>query len=200
MTSPQLYDAGEEFWPVKIHAACGGIYLRGYTNIDIAGQLASEAPDLAKRNEADITDYYARLDLTPEQRRPNVVDRIANMERLFPQMRESVNKIICIQALEHLSPLRAVEALGHWHFILAPNGVLIVSVPDMDGTLEWAGGGRADFALRHLRGSGRDEYNWHRSWWTKESLTEALWSAGFWVEWLANFHDYPALVIKGRKQ
>lgn len=197
--SQQLYDAGEEAWPVKLHVACGGIRLRGYKNIDVVGHSAVTAPTLARLNETDISDYYARLDLDSKHRRPNVVDQIGMMQAL-PYTRETVNKIVCIQGLEHLSPLTALRVLHYWHYILVKNGVVIVSVPDMDGTLDWAADGQLEFALRHLRGSRRDEFNVHKSWWTRETLKEALDYSKFEVEWLENFHLYPALVIKGRKQ
>lgn len=199
MSSAQLYDPGEETWPLKVHAACGGIYLRGYLNLDITGEFATANPVQAQANETDIGDYYAGLDDTPALRRPTIVDRRGNMECLRFE-RGSVHKLVCLQALEHLSPLRVLQTLRDWHALVVPHGVLVLSVPDMDGTLEsLERNERTEFMVRHLRGSRRDEFNLHRSWWTRSTLAEVLTACGYGVEWLENCHVYPALVLRARK-
>lgn len=198
-----LYDPGEEFWPVKIHAGCGGIYLDGYTNVDVQGKLAAEHPELVKANRTDIRAYYARLEGTAEAlptRRETVCDVLANLEDWFPGP-SSWNKIVALQVLEHFSPRAGLRLLTGWRTRMETvHGTLALSVPDMDGTLKMLEVGtpaQRTFALRHLRGSGRDEYNWHKAWYTEETLRETLWQAGYTsVTVQRNVHIYPALVFK----
>ena len=40
MKTEQLHDHNEELWPKKLHLGCGDVYLRGYKNIDVYGELA----------------------------------------------------------------------------------------------------------------------------------------------------------------
>lgn len=201
-----LYDEGEESWPLKIHLGCGGIRLDGYINIDITGSLASESPELAEVNRTDLRDYYARLTGTSLHlpiRRPTVVDRIANlMDPPFPA--STVDKIVCIQTLEHLAIYDVFTALTHWWNILKPEGVVVIAVPDMNGTLRWLGPDNdpatRDFAQRHLRGSMRDKYNFHRTWFNRQDLRWILEQNGFYrIEELQSFHVYPAIVVRAKK-
>lgn len=205
-----LYDSGEESWPVKVHLGAGGVYLvdggTGYINTDIAGTLVANAP-LAWRiaNQTGICDYYARLDgeaVALPKRRPTVVDLLVNcLDLPFPV--ESVNKILAVQMFEHLSPVEAVRALSHWQQMLAPGGVLVLTVPDMHQTLYWleeSDRDRRAFALRHLRGSQRDQYNWHLAWYTEPTLDELLDAHGFEPFQLSNPHCYPAIAVRGRKR
>lgn len=203
-TSPQLYDEGEESWLVKLHLGCGGVYLRGYTNVDIDGQLATIKPYTAKCNSADVTDYYSRLNgdaLHLPKRRETVVDLLCDITAL-PCPQDTVDKILAVQVFEHLSPVRAIEALAHWHSILRAGQPLVMSVPDMDGTLALFGDGRGstDFALRHLRGRQDDEYQSHHAWYTLDTLCELVNYCGFDVNPIENWHFYPAVCVRAIKR
>lgn len=202
MTSECLYDPGEEAWEHKVHVGCGNIYLDGYWNVDMAGLLAREHPDLREQNTTVISDYYARLDGTADhlpKRRPTVVDEF--MDMAVPQVPPlSVQKIVAVQTFEHLTPSRALTALTNWHNALAHRGILALTVPDMHETIRWLKQPEHfDFAVRHLLGSGRDEFNWHQAWYTPAGLSELLHYVGFDVEPLPNFHIYPAICVKGHK-
>lgn len=195
----QLYDEGEEGWHLKLHLGCGGVYLQGYQNIDIAGTPAM----FPNGNMTTVKDYYANLDGTARNlpiRRETIVDSIGDMSHL-PYENLSVNKIICVQALEHLNHRSVEDTLNHWWDILRMKGVLIISVPEMDGTIELLRNPDThDFAVRHLGGSRRDPFNFHKSWFNPDDITSLLKQTGFrHIELLPNFHLYPAIVAKGRK-
>jgi predicted SAM-dependent methyltransferase len=99
---------------------------------------------------------------------------------------------------EHLTPAEAIVALEEWNTILRPDGVLVLSVPDMAGTIELIKTD-PDFAIRHLRGRDGDSVNSHRAWYTAEGLCGLLRYAGFKIEQLQNFHIYPAIVVRAYK-
>lgn len=200
-----LYDAGEESWPVKFHLGCGGIYLQGYTNVDIAGVMATDAAEQCEANRTHVGDYYARLTMRGPAvtnalpaRRPTVCDVAADLTQ-YP-LPWPVDKIIAIQVLEHFSPVQALQLLTRWHDALYVGRPLVLSVPDMGNTLnllQHGGEYARAFAVRHLRGSGRDPWNWHKAWYLPSTLAEMLASAGFRsVVMRENFHDYPAIVVK----
>jgi hypothetical protein len=196
-----LYDNGEELWPVKLHIGCGGVYLRGYTNIDAMGIYANVNGELVDRNETSVDDYYARLDGTPNDlpaRRQTVVDEISDVASIR-YAHDSVDKILGVQVFEHLSPSRAIIALNNWRIILKQFGVLILSVPDMVQTVALIKSD-GDFAIRHMLGRDGDLLNSHKAWYTPETLIELLDHNGFSrIERLPNFHFYPAIVVRALK-
>jgi predicted SAM-dependent methyltransferase len=196
-----LHDDGEESWPVKLHLGNGGIYLQGYINVDIDGVLAQDNRALQIQNTTDIQNYYARLDGDPNHlpmRRATVCDLIDDITSL-PFLPSSVDKIVAIQVFEHLPPAEAMIALTHWREILWHGQPLVMSVPDMEGTLDMLDTDY-DFALRHLRGRKGDYANSHHAWYTKAGLCGLLKWLDFRVEVLDNFHFYPALVVRAIKQ
>ena len=202
MATPQLYDDGEETWTQKYHLGCGGVYLEGYQNCDITGLAAFEHPDLVDQNLTTIQDYYARLEGTMNalpMRRQTVCDILSDASH-FMGMHNTVDKIVAIQVFEHFTPVDAMFALRRWRVALKVGAPLIISVPDMAGTLELIERGDSDFALRHLRGRMGDKWNSHHAWYTRDTLIELLEFADFRdVVQLPNFHFYPAIVVKAIK-
>lgn len=202
MKTPFLYDEGEENWLQKYHLGNGGVYLEGYINCDVMGVSALEHPDLVDQNLTTVTDYYARLDGDIHQlptRRETVCDLIADVSH-FAAMPQTADKIIAIQVFEHFTPVAAIRALNHWRGALKVGASLILSVPDMDDTLELIECGNSGFALRHLRGRTGDKWNSHHAWYTRDTLIELLEARGFdRVYQLPNFHFYPAIVVKAIK-
>ena len=196
-----LHDEGEESWPVKLHFGCGGIYLAEYINIDAEGNYAIDLPEEVTRNTTNVCDYYARLDGSPEhlpQRRRNIVDQIANVVSMeYPP--SSVDKIIAIQLFEHLSPCQSFIALRNWHSMLKTLHPLVLSIPDMYGSLEMIKDNPV-FAFRHLIGRRGDYLNTHHAWYTNETFCELLNAFGFKTESLPNFHFHPAIVVRALKQ
>jgi len=215
MQTLMLYDPGEEEWGTKLHLGCGGIYLHGYVNIDIAG-TRTEPGFFPVANQTTVKDYYFDLQGTAThlpKRRETVVDQHADICYL-PYTPETVHKILAIQVFEHLTPAKAWAALTHWRRLLVPGGVLVLTVPDMVGTLDWlenspriSGGGldtvdgweRFQFCLRHLRGSARDQYNHHKAWYTADGLQELLETHSFTAAPIPNPHIYPALAFRAVK-
>lgn len=201
MSTPFLYDEGEEAWPTKCHYGCGGVYLDGYSNVDIDGFTYLSRPDLVEQNRTTICDYYARLEGSMSHlptRRQTVVDYYSDVSNPHG-IPETIDKIIAVQVFEHFTPAQAVRALKGWHDELKRERPIILSVPDMAGTLDIIErGGDVAFALRHLRGrTTEDHFNSHHAWYTKDTLVELLEFIGFHrVEVLPNFHFYPAIVVR----
>jgi hypothetical protein len=208
-SSFQLHDECEEAWPVKLHCGCGGVYLTdpgtGYYNLDVRGVLAVDFPDLREENETSVSNYYARLEgdaLHLPERRETVADCLIDLSCELPYPVDSVDKIVAVQFFEHLSPMRALSVMQNWHGVLKAGRPLVMSVPDMTGTLALFGDGRGmtDFAIRHLQGRCGDEYQSHHAWYTLETLCELVNYCGFDVLPIANFHFYPAICVRAIKR
>jgi hypothetical protein len=202
MKTPYLADDGEENWEYKYHLGCGGVYLDGYKNCDIDGVSSLEHPGLVAQNRTTIADYYARLngDIHNLPTRRQTVFDIRSDATCFAYMPGMIDKIVAIQVFEHFTPMQAIKTLQRWYVNLRNGGVLVLSVPDMTGTLELIERGDAEFALRHLRGRQGDRYNSHWAWYTGETIMELIGEHGFnKVHRLSNFHFYPAIVVKAIK-
>jgi SAM-dependent methyltransferase len=200
--SLQLYDKGEEAWNLRIHVGCGNIYLDGYINADAQGELAKSRPDLVEANLTTIDDYYGRKvaytdihNIPP--RGMNVVDILDDMLH-FEMPPKSVDKIVCVQTLEHVNPDTGEELVAKWSQALRYQGVLILSVPDTAATVEiLLNETTRGFAIQHLAGTRKDEYSYHHNWYTHHSLEMLLNLHGFITGFLPNFHKYPAIVVRG---
>lgn len=201
MNTSFLYDEGEETWPIKCHYGCGGVYLDGYLNVDIEGSTSLLRPDLVEQNKTTISDYYARLEGSMANlpaRRETVVDYCGDVSSPHG-IPETIDKIVAVQVFEHFTPAQAMRALKGWHEELKRDRPLVMSVPDMTGTLALVerGDGNLAFALRHLRGRQGDKVNSHHAWYTQDSLVELLEFVGFRrIQVLPNFHFYPAIVVR----
>ena len=203
MKTIQLHDIGEERWPIRVHCGCGGTYLIGYKNVDANGIVADVVPS---SNVTEISEYYrdeATWDSLPKRRKAycDIASDIRELDSLWKD--GEVDKIVAFQVLEHLSPLEAQMTIDQFHSLLRPGGVLIVSVPDMEETLnniETCDPEMVAFSVRHLRGTRKDQWSYHKSWWTEETLGLAFRWVGFrTIGALDNFHAYPSVVMKGIK-
>lgn len=175
MTTPFLYDDGEESWPIKWHAGCGGVYLSGYFNVDIDGVSALDHPDMMAENLTTINDYYARLDGDMNHlptRRPTVCDIFSDLSNPHG-IPNTIDKIVAVQVFEHFTPAKAIRVLQAWHDDLKHGRPLVMSVPDTIGTLALMKSDH-DFAMRHMlgRNGGSDKYQSHWAWYTQEQVTE----------------------------
>lgn len=203
MSTPQLHDQNEEYWQTKLHIGCGGVYLAGYVNVDAQGQYAySVGKSALLKNTRFISDYYAKLegswDNLPKANKV-IVDVKATMQGIREKFADnSVEKIVAVQTMEHLDPIDFINALDSFYGLLGQGGILIVSVPDMEESMDWlANPEKTAFTIRHLRGSLKDRWSIHRSWWTSETLEKALAWVGFRdIQRLDNFHCYPSIVMR----
>lgn len=143
---------------IKIHIGAGGIYLKGYANLDVPTDefyFADARPDLVKENITSIDNYYKdpyynnyyerfKLKLKGNKnlpqpkgvpaknlrRRKMVIDQIAYANNL-PYKYSSVSEILAVQVFEHFGPNEAKQVLKHWQQLLKPGGKLIIDVPDI---------------------------------------------------------------------
>lgn len=195
---------------VKLHLACGTVYLHGYTNIDVKGSytyLASDRPNLVEINGTTKENYYKQNILRDDfvskkyHNKYKVVDMFGDVTRL-PTMLNHVDEILAVQVLEHFSEAEAIEVLKKWISKLKKGGVLEVDVPDLDGTVELFSKRETpedlDWFLRLMFGSQKDQYSYHKWMYTKESLYNIFLGLGLEdIEILPNIHTYPGFAIRG---
>jgi predicted SAM-dependent methyltransferase len=108
----------------------------------------------------------------------------------LPYSDNTVSFILAEHILEHLDSTRALAMLNSCYRILAPGGVLRISVPALDKIMELDGSYEHYLQLlmsQHNKAPGdrKDSVNlvlteWeHKTWWTTELLRIVLWARGF---------------------
>lgn len=191
-----------------IHIGCGTVYLKGYKNYDIFGQLAKDYPELVKENLTTIDKYYnnkvTKKDFMKGKfhYKAGVCDRYVDARDLVnAEDQDSVDEILAVQLFEHFTFSEGEQLLRDWLGLLRSGGFVRLHVPD---TWLIIGGCSRDldvgWAIRQLYGSQRNEYGIHKSGYTKDSLKELMKECGYKeIEILENMNDYPAFGIKGFK-
>jgi hypothetical protein len=133
-------------------------------------------------------DDYINIDaiLTP------AVDLQCKLNKLydfFPE--DSVSEIYICHTLEHFSARHLSSYLDQFYFILSKNGILRISVPDIEKVL--SASKRQDWSdkeielLQGVIGGGQDQkYNYHKTFFWPEYLKRKLRAANF-----RNIQEYP---------
>lgn len=92
----------------------------------------------------------------------------------------SVDEIYASNILEHFSLNRTVDVLKEWYRVLRPSGILYISVPDFDATVQlYQKLGLTRWIRYHLWGDQKHELNYHYNCFTFASLAKDLSDAGF---------------------
>lgn len=197
---------------MKLHLACGTVYLKGWTNIDLEQPnfyLAKDRPDLVEKNGTDLDNYYKEERTTEDfmkgkfHAKEGVVDVYADV-REIPFKNGSVDEMVGMHIFEHFDLIEAHELLSHWYMKLKIGGTLRLHVPDTEEILLQAVGENGlryiDWTIRQLYGSQKNHYGRHLYGWTKDSLRRALEEHGFTdVKILPNINQYASFGIIGTK-
>jgi predicted SAM-dependent methyltransferase len=175
---------------MKLHLACGSVYLKDYINIDIKGDLAVDNPELVTENITTVDKYfkktYVKKILGHNSRGRIVVDILANVKNL-PFEDDSVEEILSANLIDHIRLQEIPQLLNEWHRVLAPGGKLIIDVGDAVGNAQMLVDAKTEeeleWALRLMYCHSRDEYDSHRWGYTAKYLTSILQKYGFNYLW-----------------
>ncbi len=102
----------------------------------------------------------------------------------IPCKNSIVDKIITIEFLEHLTRQEGLEILKECYRVLKPKGELIISCPDLEGTIiQWLISknrlDRLTYLYGNIYGQQTNEWDSHKAGWRTMDLIEAMKNVGF---------------------
>lgn len=153
---------------MKIHLCCGDIYLKDYVNIDTYGDLVEVCPD--NPNVTTLDKYY-RKEIYSFQR--PIVDRLMKLPDGWDYPDESIDEVLMICAIEHLSKIDAEKLRDKIYPSLKKGGKWIFDFPDLQKTFEENRSNHEKF-IRLTYGSGKNDFAFHRWGYTSSTIREFL--------------------------
>ena len=159
---------------LKIHVACGDVYLKDYINIDIQGFVRQENA-WKDPNETTFDNYYTKpLDFTPKDTRANfVIDERVNILLPWKWKDNTVDEVVMIQAMEHFTYFDGCYIVKEIHRVLKPGGKFVFDFPDVIETFNQYA---SDFdkLIRLLYCNYKDQYAEHKIGYNEETFTKLL--------------------------
>lgn len=192
---------------IRLHIACGTVYLKDYINIDLSlpgHYLANDRPDLVEQNVTTIDNYY-KSDVSKNdfmtgkyQKKAVVCDKFANVKKLNYPI-GSIKEIVGMHIFEHFTFQEGQDLLEYWYELLEDGGSLRLHVPDIQGIVD-SFNDDVDWGIRQLYGSQKNSFGIHKSGYTFDTLSRLLRRFSFRdIERLDNINSYPAFGIRGYK-
>ena len=120
---------------------------------------------------------YINIDIDPNNPYADVIDNAFELNTIEDN---SVDLIEAIHMFEHLSYLEANQALSIWFKKLKKGGILRLAVPDIKkGAALLLLTNNLNPVKTMFSGSQRDQWDFHKSTYTKESLMQKMVAASF---------------------
>ena len=195
---------------MRLHVGCGTIFLAGYVNDDLPTPrcyLAAERPDLVVAYRTEEHHYYARhrdhdavasFAAGPEAV-PYVCDAYGRWDAL-PCRDGAAAEVLSRATFEHLSQTEAAAALREARRVLAPGGLLRLSVPDHAETLARLCETEDPVWVRCLLGPRNGPGGYHLQSYTRDVLRAVVEAHGFeYVRDEPSPHAYPMICCAWRR-
>jgi len=195
---------------VRLHVGAGTIYLVGYVNVDLPTArcfLAAERPDLVAAYRTEEHHYYARhaahADVASFAAGPAadeyVCDAYGRWDAL-PCRDGAAAEVLSRATFEHLSQTEAAAALREARRVLAPGGLLRLSVPDHAATLARLCETHDPVWVRCLLGPRNGPGGYHLQSYTAATLRQVVEAHGFvFVRAEPSPHAYPMICLAWRR-
>jgi len=186
---------------MKLHLACGDVYLKGYINIDIDGfdlYDVVEEYKIGNFNETTLDNYFKFPFGFPK--RNIIVDKFMNLTRTWDILDNSVEEIVMISAIEHFTKNEAIFIMSEIKRVLEPNGKLILDFPDIMEDVELYQD-NPEFLMTLIYCNQKNENSIHKWGYNRSSIKTLLGEGWKSIEFKRVVkHDYPMIPIVAIKE
>ena len=192
---------------MRIHYCAGDIYLDGYINIDVVGQLAEmSSQEQIDANKTTLDNYFKYpfiedAELRHKSKRPFIVDRLENILERWNFDDSSAEEIVMISSLEHFWPQEIKNhIIPEICRVLKPGGKLIIDFPDIVKTVEEYKDKNPEHMITLLYCNHTSQYAIHHYGYTEETFKN-LFPASYEVNRKDIVkHDYPTTGMEVTKR
>jgi cyclopropane fatty-acyl-phospholipid synthase-like methyltransferase len=179
---------------MKLHLCCGDVYLVGYINCDISGEIAEPG-----MTGTTLENYYKDRHIGTGHK-IYIDKRISILDFPWYFADESIDEIVMIEAIEHFTLSDAKKITKEMHRILKAGGKLLIDFPDAEETIHKYIEMNPDYCMRLIYGSQRDGFSWHRWGYTELTFMELMGDG-----WRFDFHgivkhEYPTIGCEAVKK
>lgn len=185
---------------MKIHLACGDVYLDGYINIDIGGVYSDNVGEEELNKNLTTLDKYFKYPFIEDKekrqanRRPIIVDRMANILEEWNFEDESLDEIVMISCFEHFYPQDALRILDEVKRTLKKGGKWIVDFPDIKKQVELYYDVAPEFCMELIYCNHKNKFSIHHWGYTEKSFAKLFDKDKFKVEFKTIVeHAYPMI-------
>lgn len=189
---------------MKVQLTCGDVYLLGYENCDIVGEIlqASNLEFAENPNETTLDNYYKipfEPDFNKRVRRTFIVDRIMDIKQVWPWENNSVDEIAQISSFEHFQHRTEVpHIISEAYRVLKVGGIYKFDFPDVfEIVMQYDGDYMMELLYGNHKEGGLSEHEYGYTW---DSI-QSYFDVNKWV--LENRatvkKDYPSIGVWAKK-
>jgi predicted SAM-dependent methyltransferase len=148
---------------MKVHLACGDVYLTGYVNIDQYGTIAKNP------SPRTLDTYYQ--DRRTGDTQEIIVDKLLRLPAGLSFSDNTVDEFVMISAFEHLEKNDALVLLSKVYRALKVGGQFKFDFPDLKSTILQY---EDEEMVRLVYGSHKNDGGYHRWGYTENTIKEYL--------------------------
>lgn len=177
---------------MKLHWACGDVYLADHRNLDIKGTVIPSSAKYSNPNLTRLDEYYKFP--YGHERREYLVDAIENILEPWKYKDGSIESVVIVSSIEHFTKKEAWHIFSECHRVLQKDGSFYLDFPDLVGIMSTM---RGEEALRQIYCHGSDPQSFHKWGYFKDTIENELGKIGFKAIIFTNLvhHDYPMIGV-----
>lgn len=190
----------EKLGVLKLHICCGSIYLIGYDNLDIQGEIVTKDKD--NLNQTTLFKYYKREFRTDSSKRIRptyLIDKQMDPLKKWPYENNSIDEVVIISAIEHFYKKEAAFILREISRVLKIGGKLIIDFPNLALDIERYYEKNPEFLMELIYCNHKDQYSIHKWGYTFKSFKKLAGKCFKCQEKTFVKHSYPMTAVLATK-